>query len=360
MALAGRSARRGAAGFRWIAVGLTVTLFLLLIDASLNSKSVAPSQQLAAGAWYDDVLPLITASNAEGAEIAGLWSSGLSTPAASIASRLESLVTGSNQIYQEVSKLRPPVDLTGPAGLLEACLVARSQATVALRQAFMLTLGAAYPGSKTAAVSMSAALSGGVSPELQDVATAQARMDLGDQAYQLFAGTMPKQLGLSIPSSVWLANAGPYQAQNAEVFLASLQNSVNTSPVHELKIYALTTDPAPVTVHGTTEVLPDASSLLLNLVVADVGNQTEDNLTVTASISPATAGSASVRDFVNLDAGQSHTIVELGPLNPPEGVPVTLTVTVTPPSGSPTPVVNQVETFEMPGSKSTPTTVAGG
>jgi len=52
MALAGRSSRRGA-GARWLAIGIVVTLLVLLIDASLHSRSQSPGQQLAAGTWVD-------------------------------------------------------------------------------------------------------------------------------------------------------------------------------------------------------------------------------------------------------------------------------------------------------------------
>jgi hypothetical protein len=65
---------------------------------------------------------------------------------------------------------------------------------------------------------------------------------------------------------------------------------------------------------------------------------------------------SSVRDFVSLTAGQSRTVQGMGPLDPPRGVDVRLTVTVAPPAGSPTPPVSQTLTFMMPASPPPTTT----
>jgi hypothetical protein len=357
MALAGRSARRAGAGVRWLAVGIIITLVILLVDASLHSKSPNQGQQLAAGQWEDQVLPIITTSNAEGRVIAGIWTSGLSMPGTEIASELQQVATGSAQAYNTMVTLHPPANLDGPAGLLEACLYSRKTAAAALQAAFGNVLGASAPGAKTVTVDPTAAV--------QNTQSAATDIQVGDQTYSLFMKSLPAHLGIKIPPSSWYDNPAPYQAQTASVFFASLQNAVNPAPVHQVKVYAVSTDPAPVSTQGATLVLPDASAMTLTIVVADVGNQPETNLTVTAAISPTGRGSSSVRDFVNLTPGQSYSIVGLGPLNPPEGVPVTLTVKVTPAAGSVTPVVTQTTVFQMPAppppttTTTTPTTTAG-
>ena len=117
--------------------------------------------------------------------------------------------------------------------------------------------------------------------------------------------------------------------------------------MHQLEIYSVTLTPAPVSLQGQTQVLPDSSALGVTVVVADTGNQPEKGLTVTAGIA-AGGSSSSVRDFVDLTPGQARTISEMGPLNPPQGVPVALTVTVTPASGSGATAVTKTLTFEMP------------
>jgi hypothetical protein len=357
MALPGRSGRRSGAGFRWIAAGVVITLLVLLIDASINSRSPGPTRTLQAGVWVDRVLPVIAASNEEGLVLASTWANGLKMPASEVSSQVGTIATQAAHNYSLVSQLRPPDQLGGPAGLLEAALLARSKAAAELQTAFISTLGAAAvaPGTKTTAASVPAATD--PATVVADVTAAGSEIQVGDQAYQLFLSFLPASLGVKLPSSTWGANPAPYAPQTAQVFLASLQSSAVTTPVNQVKIYGVTLDPAPVSTSGPVEILPAASAITVTIVVADTGNQPAANLTVTASISPAgPAGSSSVRSFVNLAVGQAYTIDALGPLNPPQGSPVTMTVTVTPAAGAPLPPVSRQLVFQMPAPPTTTTT----
>jgi hypothetical protein len=338
MALAGRSARRGGAGIRWLAVGVVITLLVLLIDASLHSRSVTTAEDLAAGTWIDRVLPVIATSTAEGQQLDQLWTNGLHLSGPTITSELQQLTAGSAAAYKDVIKLRPPDILAGQSGLLEACLLARSEATATLQAAFSPIVTASSSGSPAAAQQNAIAA----------IHTAGNDLQVGDQAYAMFARTMPASVGVHMPASTWITNSTPYQPQTAQIFLTSLQNAIVPTPVHQLKVYSVTTIPAPVAVHGGVQTLPDATTMNVTVVVADVGNQAEKNLTVTAAISPPTSGSSSVRDFVDLVPGQAYTIAGMGPLNPPQGTPFTLTITVTPPAGSATPAITQSLVLQMP------------
>lgn len=369
MALASRNARRGAAGFRWLAVGVALTLLILLIDASLKSRSPSPRQQLAAGTWVDRVLPVIASSTEEGQVVAGIWTNGLKMPGPALAASVDSVAAGAQQAYRTVVKLRPPDSLLGPAGLLEASLLARSEAAANLQKALIATLGSAAgptapsaSGGATSSTTAATAAAGGAAPvpttvapvgaapasQVPLVVRAGSEIQVGDSAYSLFVGSVPAGLGVHMPDSTWATDLTPYSPQSAQVFLASLQTAVVTAPVHRLQVLAVTLNPAPVSANGSVEVLPDATAVSATIVVADTGNQPESNLTVTAAISPAGSGSASVRDFINLGAGQAYTVSGLGPLNPPQGPPVTLTVTVAPPAGSATPPATATLTISMP------------
>src|SRR5690348_13204969 len=121
MALAGRSTRRGA-GARWLIIGVVITLLVLLIDASLHSRSPGPEQQLAAGDWVDRVLPVVSESNTQGLRVQQLWSGALKAKAASVTSEIDQIAAGAGAAYKTVVALRPPPQLAGAAGLLEACL----------------------------------------------------------------------------------------------------------------------------------------------------------------------------------------------------------------------------------------------
>jgi hypothetical protein len=351
MALASRSARRSDAGRRWLLIGVVVTLLVLLIDAALQSRSPGPSQQLKAGAWVDRVLPIVATSTSEGQQIAGIWNNGLQTPPSSLSAQLDQIAAGSAHAYQQMVALHPPSNVAGAAGLLEASLLTRSQAASALRAALQPVLQGGSGAPATTATTS------GPDPVLTAIQTAGNDMQIGDRAYQLFVHSLPK-LGVSMPASVWVTDPSPYQTAKAQLFLTTLRNSMQATPVHQLKIYAVSLTPAPVSLHGETQILPNASTMAVTVVVADVGNRPEKNLTVTAAIA-SRGRSSSVRDFVDLSPGQAHTIPDMGPLSPPQGVPVTMTIRVTPGYGSGASQVTQTLTFMMEGTGSSTTTAGG-
>jgi hypothetical protein len=325
-------------------------LLVLLVDASLHSRSVTEGEGLVAGTWIDRVLPIVAVSTEEGQQLAQFWANGLHLSGSIIASELQQLTSGSATAYQDLVKLRPPINLAGASGLLEACLLARSEAMATLQGVFSKAIGAV--GGPTSATASQA----GGGAAIQAIQTAGDDLQIGDQAYTLFSRSMPAAAGMRMPASVWVSNPSPYQPQAAQVFLTSLQNTVVSTPIHQVRIYSVATTPAPVSTNGTTQVLPDATSMSVTIVVADVGNQPENDLTVTASISPPGTGASSVREYEFLVPGQAHTIVGLGPLNPPEGTPFSLTIMVTPTSGSPTPPLTETINLFMPAPPTTTTT----
>ena len=353
MALAGRSARRGSQGSRWLVIAVVITLLVLLINASLQSRSQGPGQQLAAGAWIDRILPIITSSNEQGNQIAAIWSDGAQVPGATLSAELAQTATGAATAYKTAVNLRPPANVAGSSGLLEAALYMRNKAVALLKT----TLQPILTGQVTTASASTSGVGPAVLSALQSVGD---DLKIGDLAYSSFIDSLPK-LGVNVPSSAWAANLNPYQPNSAQIFLTTLGNAQSVAPVHEIKIYSIATSPPAVSRSGSIQLLPDQQSMTVTVVIADVGNQPENNMTVTASISPAVIA-PSVRVFESLSPGQSYSIVGMGPLGPPQGVPVTLTVTVTPAAGSPAQPVTQTLVFEMPSqtTTTTSTTVPGG
>lgn len=326
---------------------MVITLFVLLIDASLHSRSTGQVQQISAGKWIDAVLPVITASDSEGQELAAVWTNGLKTQPSALVSEVDLIASDAATDYAAVAKLSPPADLAGPAGLLEAALYARSKAAGELAACFSQDLGSAAGARSATAAANPATIA-------VQVNAAGSELQVGDQTYQLFLSSLPSSLGVKPQASAWAADQSPYATAAAQVFLTTLQNAVVTTPVNQVKVVSVTTNPSPVSTSGSIEVLPDATALTLDVTVADTGNQPASNLTVTAALSPAGRGSASVRDFVDLGVGQAYTITGLGPLDPTEGVTETLTVAVSPSIGA-APLVTQTLTLEMPAPPSTTT-----
>lgn len=284
-------------------------------------------------------MPIITTSTEEGQQLAAIWANGLKMPAATLDAQLNQLANGSASAYQQLVNLRPPTNVAGAAGLLDVSLLVRSQAAATLRNTLHPVLVSAGPAASASTAAEPA--------NLTAIQTAGNDMEVGDQAYRLFAQSLPK-VGVTMPQSVWVSNPAPYQPAQATVFLSSLQSAMSATPIHQIKIYALGTSPSPESSAGTVEVLPDSRALAVTVVLADVGNQAENNLTVTASIAPGGV-SSSVRDFLSLVPGQAQTIAGMGPLTPPQGVNVTLTVTVTSSSDATTaPLATSTVVFMMP------------
>ncbi len=330
MALAGRQSRRGSRAGRWLVIGVVATLAVLLVDASLKSGSPSPVRDLNTAAWMDRVLPLIGQSTDEGNQINQVRRGALTMPATAISSQLHAAATAAAQNYRKVIGLRPPADVNAAGGLLEACLLVRSQSASAMAGAYDQALSSAPPQSPT-------------DPAVQAIVDAGRDFEVADRAYQLFLGALPTAVAKPT-NSVWVPDPSQYDPGNLVIFLTSLRNATNLTPVHQVTVVAVTTTPASVSTQGSVEVLPPSKQIGVSIVLADTGNQAEKNLTVTATIAPS-AGASSVRDFVSLTAGSAQSL-SIGPLNPPLGVPVTLTVTVT---GGTSISASKAITIEMPG-----------
>jgi len=350
MALAGRTSRRSSSGRRWLILGVTVTLFVLLIDASLKSASTNSTTTLSNQAWIDQILPLIRATNSEGAVLQQVRTQAIHTPAATISSQLATVGKEAQATYQQAVSLHPPVAVEGAAGLLEACLAVRAQAAGEFAKAMGALLSSPVPQAGQSDVQANA------------VVAAAQDMEVSDRAYQLFSDNLP-DMGFTPPPSAWVPDHSLYQPDTMATFAVTLRNSTSLTPVHQLAIDAISTNPSPVSTAGGVEVLPIQNGITVTVVVADVGNQAEHGLTITASALPAVRG-GSVREFADLQPGQAQSI-QLGDLYPLQGPLVTLTLTVTPARDSPAAVVSRSVTIQMlppgvaPSTTTTSTTTPG-
>jgi hypothetical protein len=338
MALAGRSRRGG--GRRWIVVGLVLTLLVLLVDASIKSRSQAPVRQLSGQAWVNRVVPIITDSNVSGHDFQALRTNSASLSAATLRSDLAAMTNGTKGTYDAYAKLVAPTDLSTSAGLLGTCLLLRSQATATVVSAIRTQLAA--PAGLPA------------STESQRIASAVHQLEVADSAYGLFAGRIPASISGRMPASTWVTDESLFTPDTLTVWLKALHNRVSLSSVHSVEIVALTTTPAPLSLANKTETLP-ASTLHVSVVVGNTGNQNQGELRVKATVSRASGRGSAIDVISGLAAGADRTVT-LGPLSPRIGVTVTLTVTVSPLSGSPTKPVTRSISFLMPSSTSTSTT----
>ena len=324
--------------------GIIITLVVVIIDASLKSRSPSVAPRMAATAWVDRVLPIIQASTTQGREINRVRSSGIgSSSSSSVTSQVAQTATAAKNSYQQLSALRPPDELVGAAGLLEASLLVRSQAAAAMAQALTRELGNGAPS--------------GSDPQVGALTTVGQDFQISDRAYSLFAQRLPA-VGVKAPASSWVSDPTQYDAGNIQVFLASLRNAAAGIPVHQLTIAQVILTPSPLNTAGGVEVLTPTNQVMVSVVVANTGTERENLLAVQASISPS-AGNAVFKQVISLPPGAAYN-AQLGPLNPQPGAVVTLTATVTPPPGSPTSPVSSVVTFMTTAPTGPTTTVPGG
>lgn len=343
MALAGRSLHKDG-GRRLLVAGIIITLVVVIIDASLKSRSPSVAPRMAASAWVDRVLPIIQASTTQGQEIDRVRMSGVSSlSASSLTAQVAQTATAAQHSYQQLSALRPPDELVGAAGLLEASLLVRSQAAGAMAQALNRELGNGAPS--------------GDDPQVGALTTVGQDFQISDRAYALFAQRLPA-VGVKAPASSWVSDPTEYQTGNIQVFLSSLRNAKAGLPVHQLTIAAVTLTPSPLNTVGGVELLIPTNQVSASVVVANTGTERENLLAVQASISPS-AGNAVYKQVISLPPGAAFN-AQLGPLNPQPGAVVTLTVTVTPPPGSPTSMVTKVVTFMTTPPTSPSSTTPGG
>jgi hypothetical protein len=311
MALASRPTRRRAR--RWLLVGVLATVVVLAVNAALAARSSAPARQLAEQNYLDQVFPVIQDSTQQGRDIDALRTQAVTLSGTTITGRLDQLVASTGQSFAAIRRVQPPGAMDTAHDLLVATLAVRADSAKALRQAVANALGGQPLTAGAAAIS-------GVGVE----------MEASDRTYQLFVRALPplSSLGAGPPASHWVSDPSVYDQASVSVFLSSLRASTSLAPVHDVAVVLVITDPAPVSVSGSTQVLPASRLLNLQIVVADTGNEPERNLTVSATMSPSAIGPTEMlRDFVDLSPGQRRT-VSLGGLRAEPNQPTTLTVKI--------------------------------
>ena len=331
MALGSRPARSTRRrGRPWLFLAVLATFLVLLVNAALSARSPTPVREQAEQSYLDEALPAIQQSTQEGLDLAAVRTQAAGLSPGTVVSQLNGVVSQSEQTFATVQKLNPPTALRTAHDLLVAALDLRVLGARAFVQAIG-TVRSAQP----AAVGVQALISAGLD------------FQAADRAYSLFQQAMPS-VNPPLPASQWVPDDSVFSDATLSVFVATLRSAGSLTPIQDVSVVAVTTNPQPVNVQNGVEMMPVAKNLDLQIVVADIGNQAEKNLTVTATIVPALFGPMqSVRNFVNLTPGQSVT-VDLGGLRVLAGQATTLTASIQMPTGD-TDVAgaSKIITFEM-------------
>jgi hypothetical protein len=317
-------------GRPWLYFALLASVLVLVVNAAMSARSPGPARQQAEQSYLDQALPAIQQSNQEGLDISDVRAQALNLSPATIAGHINGVLTQTQQTLSSVQALNPPSAAKNAQALLVAALDMR------------------YAGTKALSKAIATALSNQpVTTGVQALAAVGSDFQAADWAYSLFQQAMPP-VNPPLPASQWVTNAGDYSTTILSVFVSSLRSDGSLTPVNDVSVILVTTNPLPVNVLNGVQILPIAKELDLEIVVADIGNQAENNLAVTATIAPALFGpTQSVRNFVNLTPGQTRT-VSLGGLRLVAGQPTTLTARIDPAHGQTDATDNsQVVTLQM-------------
>src|SRR5687767_2335352 len=143
MALVGR--RPGRVRRRWIALGVVLTIVVLLVEAAVSSRSDTPARQQAALAYIDRVRPLVERSTQQGADLHDVRVNAISLGRDGISRRLERVNREADSVLREGRRLDPPRGLGDANDLLIATFAIRAKAAATTRQALIDALGTQPP-----------------------------------------------------------------------------------------------------------------------------------------------------------------------------------------------------------------------
>jgi hypothetical protein len=291
MAMPPRPLRRRGGSQRWLIIPFVLTMVVLLVDASMHARSPGTETTMNSQAWVDTVLPYIAESTVQGREIAQISSDRLTEGSGAAAGQLSRIAEAAASTYKEVASMTPPAPLATAAGLLEACLVSRDNGATEMASAVQ---GLLRGGRAAVAVSLMSA--------------AVTQFQVGDSAYRLFAGDMPK-LGVTMPASQWDEGIGAYQSSALSGFAQRLVAAVSRSPLHMLAIDAISTDPPALSTEGKVQILSPASSVSVTVVVEDVGQDSERGIRVVATVAPGQGlARQQLSVSVDLSRGQAQAV----------------------------------------------------
>jgi hypothetical protein len=276
---------------RWIVFGGVVTLLILTVNAALSAQSGAPARRFGTQNFLDVAESDVQRSIQEGADVTEVRADALTLGRDGITRRLDRVASDADAILRDVRRVTAPTNLRDARDLLLAALTIRAQSSATLRKAFADALG------NSPATSV-----------VDAMVEVGKNLAAADRVYRLFVAALPAGL-VTMPDSQWVRDDGSWTQPIVATFVASLRSSASLAPVHDVKVVLVSPDPGPVALDAGNEVLPISKILKVQIVVANVGNEPEKRLTVTASISPAVDGpGSSARDFVDLVPGQRMTL----------------------------------------------------
>lgn len=272
---------------RLVLVGVLLSAVVLAVDSIASTTDDGPDERIA---YLDEVRPAVDESTRQGVAVEDVRNRAAELGRSGLRRSLERLSRDTQRSLEKVRAIDAPLSVGEAHGLLVAALATRARAAAA----------------------MDGALSGALDhnpPEQVVQALVEVGRDLtvADRAYQLFVEALPPGIREAAPPSRWVADDQRWSRVEMSVFVSTLRSSASLAPVHDVGIVTITTDPSPVGMDGTAEVLPTVRMLRLHVIVANAGNEAEKRVTVEGLVT-SQGGLDSARQFVDLAPGQRLTV----------------------------------------------------
>lgn len=296
---------------------MSLSLLALAVNASLSPHPNGPAKRLTELAYVDQVRPLVEASSVQGSDVAQVREKAAALGRNGIRRKMQRVRRDADVELRGVRQLDPPPELAANHSLLVSTMVLRSRATSMMGEALENALA-----------------NGPAEPTVDALVRAAGDLVAADHIYRTFVELVVVKgaRGPLLPASAWVADPSVWERPAVSAFVSALRASTISTPVHDVSILTLTTDPLPVASEAGSAVLPLVKSLRLEIVVANLGNTAEKGVPVVATLTGPAGEVDTAREFVDLAPGQRRAVA-LGGLRPVMGGPSTLKVVIGPVDG---------------------------
>lgn len=292
---------------------LALVVTVVVVGLRLADNSAGNGD--AALAWLDDVRPVVADSNQLGAELRDLRTSLVTLDRPTASRRAARLQEEAAAQVRRADAVDHPDSVRDAHALLISTLAVRARAVGELRPALDLALGDAP-----------------LSQAVDGLARVGDDLAVSDRTYQLFVDVAPKvRKGVTVPSA-WVDDPTVWQRGELGAWVSTVRASRATGPVHDVRVVTVGLDPPTVGRDGGLDVFPVTHNLRLQVVVANVGNDAESHVTVTASVGLPGGAPDTARQFIDLAVGQRR-VVQVGGLAPPVNQPAVVSVRIEPVDG---------------------------
>lgn len=286
-----------------------LTVGTIVLGANHTSPSEARTEALA---YVDRVRPIIERSSATGRDVAAL--------------REKAVKLDRGLLDRELTRAGADAD----AALADARAIPATQGGALAQDLLVGALGGRATALKGLRAALDQALNAGPSvPAVQALVDVGRDLEAADGAYRLFGRNLPAGADPP-PESRWVPDPQAWSAPVLGAFVTALRNSKNLAPVHDLAVLVAVPEPGPVGKEpGGILVLAQVPAVHLQLVVANQGNQPEQNVPVTVSTQPFDGSPPDQRRVtVDLEPGQRRVLDVLDLKPPPVGATFAIIVRV--------------------------------